>query len=97
VIVREVGMAQARRRVRRDADITAAAIGARVESLRLARGWTTAELARRTGLSRPFLTRLQAGRHPSLPNGAAEAALADVYGVTLDWIWRGAREEAQAS
>ena len=39
------------------------------------------------------LDALKAERDDALARlAAAEAALADVYGVTLDWIWRGARE-----
>jgi DNA-binding XRE family transcriptional regulator len=42
-------------------------LGARLRELRLAAGLTQAELARRTGIHRPNIARVEAGRHtPSL-------------------------------
>ena len=42
-------------------------LGARIRELRLAAGLTQAELARRTGIHRPNIARVEAGRHtPSL-------------------------------
>ncbi len=47
--------------------ITGKKLGARVKELRLAAGLTQAELARRTGIHRPNIARVEAGRHtPSL-------------------------------
>jgi len=44
-----------------------AGLGARLKELRLEAGLTQAELARRTGIHRPNIARVEAGRHtPSL-------------------------------
>jgi len=66
-----------------DARITAqlATLGRRLGDLRSGRGWTLEELAERTGLSKPFLSRLEAGdRQPSI---AVILTLARTYGVSL--------------
>ncbi|HTW93249.1 MAG TPA: XRE family transcriptional regulator [Tepidisphaeraceae bacterium] len=53
----------------------------RLADLRSERGWTLEELAERSGLSKPFLSRLEAGhRHPSI---AAVLTLAKVYGISV--------------
>jgi len=50
-------------------------LGARIRALRLAAGLTQAELARRTGIHRPNIARVEAGRHtPSLETLARVAA-----------------------
>ena len=50
-------------------------LGARIRSLRLQAGLTQAELARRTGIHRPNIARVEAGRHtPSLETLARLAA-----------------------
>ena len=55
--------------------------GVRLRELRSARGWTLEELAERSGLSKPFLSRLEAGdRRPSI---AAVLTLARIYGVPV--------------
>ncbi|MBX3248300.1 MAG: helix-turn-helix transcriptional regulator [Myxococcales bacterium] len=47
--------------------IDGARLGARLRALRLEAGLTQAELARRTGIHRPNIARVEAGRHtPSL-------------------------------
>src|SRR5271155_1152618 len=54
---------------------------ARLWALRRARGWSLAELASRTRLSRPYLSRLESGnRQPSL---AALLALSQAYQMPL--------------
>jgi DNA-binding XRE family transcriptional regulator len=54
-------------------------IGARVKALRLARDLTAVELANRSGLQRPNLTRLESGRHvPSLETLERVARALDV-------------------
>ncbi|HLW71145.1 MAG TPA: XRE family transcriptional regulator [Candidatus Binataceae bacterium] len=54
---------------------------ARLGALRRARGWSLAELASRTQLSRPYLSRLESGnRQPSL---AALLALSQAYQMPL--------------
>jgi transcriptional regulator with XRE-family HTH domain len=58
-----------------------AGLGLRLAELRAARGWTFEELAERTGLSKPFLSRLEAGdRQPSI---AAVLTLARAFGVSV--------------
>lgn len=48
-------------------DVDGVRLGARLRALRLAAGLTQAELARRTGIHRPNIARVEAGRHtPSL-------------------------------
>jgi transcriptional regulator with XRE-family HTH domain len=58
-----------------------AMLGERLRVLRSARGWTLEELAERSGLSKPYLSRLESGnRQPSI---AAVLTLARVYGVPM--------------
>jgi transcriptional regulator with XRE-family HTH domain len=53
----------------------------RLADLRAQRGWTLEELAERSGLSKPFLSRLEAGsRQPSI---AAVLTLTKVYDVSV--------------
>jgi transcriptional regulator with XRE-family HTH domain len=66
-----------------EADITTqlAGIGFRLRELRSQHGWTLEELAERSGLSKPFLSRLEAGgRQPSI---AALLTLARAFGVAM--------------
>jgi transcriptional regulator with XRE-family HTH domain len=65
------------------ADITGqlADFRSRLKDLRADRGWTLEELSERTGLSKAFLSRLEAGdRQPSI---AAVLTLANVFGVSV--------------
>jgi transcriptional regulator with XRE-family HTH domain len=56
-------------------------LAARLNRLRIERGWTLAELSKLTGLSKPYLSRLESGqRQPSL---AALLALARTYETAL--------------
>ncbi|MET0344030.1 MAG: helix-turn-helix transcriptional regulator [Polyangiales bacterium] len=56
-------------------DIDGVRLGQRLRALRLAAGLTQAELARRTGIHRPNIARVEAGRHtPSLETLARLAA-----------------------
>ena len=58
-----------------------AGFGSRLRDLRNGRGWTLEELSERSGLSKPFLSRLEGGdRQPSI---AAVLTLGRVYGVSL--------------
>jgi transcriptional regulator with XRE-family HTH domain len=58
-----------------------ASLGERLRSLRSARGWTLEELAERSGLSKPFLSRLESStRQPSI---AAVLSLARVFDVPM--------------
>lgn len=55
--------------------------GARLRELRLQRGWTMDELARQSGLSKAFLSRLETGdRQASI---AAVLTLSRIFGVSL--------------
>ena len=57
------------------AQIDGPMLGARIRTLRLSAGLTQAELARRTGIHRPNIARVEAGRHtPSLETIARLAA-----------------------
>jgi len=58
-----------------------ATLGDRLRALRSGRGWTLEELAERSGLSKPFLSRLEGGsRQPSI---AAVLTLARVFDVPM--------------
>ncbi len=59
--------------------IEGARLGARLRELRLAAGLTQAELARRTGIHRPNIARVEAGRHT--PSLETLARLATAIGV----------------
>ncbi|HUA33083.1 MAG TPA: XRE family transcriptional regulator [Candidatus Binataceae bacterium] len=62
-------------------DSAASELGERLGRLRSGRGWTLAELANRSGLSKPYLSRLESGvRQPSL---GALLTLARVYETPL--------------
>jgi transcriptional regulator with XRE-family HTH domain len=66
------------------------ALGARLKSLRSERGWTLEELAERTGLSKPFLSRMEAGqRQPSI---AVVLTLARTYDVPLGELFESSGE-----
>jgi transcriptional regulator with XRE-family HTH domain len=59
--------------------------------LRAAKGWTLDELAERSGLSKPFLSRLESGsRQPSI---AAVLTLARVYGVPMGSLFDSRQED----
>ena len=66
----------------------AAEIGCRIRDLRLARGWSQSDLARRTGLaSRSVVSFYELGdRYPSYET---LLRLADVFDVTTDYLLRG--------
>ncbi|MGD8863812.1 MAG: helix-turn-helix transcriptional regulator [Myxococcales bacterium] len=59
--------------------IDGARLGARLRELRMAAGLTQAELARRTGIHRPNIARVEAGRHT--PSLETLARLASAIGV----------------
>ncbi|HUJ45442.1 MAG TPA: XRE family transcriptional regulator, partial [Opitutaceae bacterium] len=59
--------------------------GARLKELRAGRGWTLDQLARRSGLSKAYLSRLESGdRQASI---AAALTLARIFGVSLDFLF----------
>src|SRR5271168_779739 len=66
-------------------------LGAHLKALRLAREWTLEELAERSGLSKPFLSRLESGnRQPSI---AAILTLARVFGVPMGSLFESHHED----
>lgn len=68
-------------------------LGARLRELRRERGWRLEDLAERTNLSRPYLSRLEGGeRQPSL---GALFSVAKAYGVTLSSLFE-AEPEAES-
>jgi DNA-binding XRE family transcriptional regulator len=69
------------------ADIDGATLGRRLRSLRLAAGLTQAELARRTGIHRPNIARVEAGRHT--PSLETLARLAQAIGVPTTRVLSG--------
>jgi DNA-binding XRE family transcriptional regulator len=67
-----------------DIAINGEKLGARLRELRLAAGLTQAELARRTGIHRPNIARVEAGRHtPSLDT---LARIANAIGVSTTHV-----------
>lgn len=67
--------------------IDGAKLGARLRELRLAAGLTQAELARRTGIHRPNIARVEAGRHT--PSLETLARLAAAIGVPTTHVLHG--------
>ena len=63
-----------------DVAISGERLGARLRELRLAAGLTQAELARRTGIHRPNIARVEAGRHT--PSLETLARIANAIGVS---------------
>lgn len=59
-------------------------LGARLRELRLAAGLTQAELARRTGIHRPNIARVEAGRHT--PSLETLARIASAIGVSTTQV-----------
>jgi len=70
----------------READIAidGEKLGARLRELRLAAGLTQAELARRTGIHRPNIARVEAGRHT--PSLETLARIANAIGVSTTHV-----------
>ena len=77
------------------ADLTVAEmsrLGMRLRDLRTGRGWTQDELARRAGLSKSYLSRIEDGeRQPSL---ASLLSLAQAYGIPLAALFAAPAEES---
>lgn len=72
--------------------IQLASFGARLKQLRLRRGWTLQELAARSALSKPFLSRLESGgRQASI---AAALTLSRIFGVSLASLFETTEAEA---
>ena len=62
-------------------------LGRNVARLRVARGWSQSELARRSGVSQTFISSLEGGRRQGAEVNVA-AALARALGVTVDELVR---------
>ncbi len=69
---------------RDDIAIDGEKLGARLRELRLAAGLTQAELARRTGIHRPNIARVEAGRHT--PSLETLARIANAIGVSTTHV-----------
>ena len=69
---------------RGDVAIDGEKLGARLRELRLAAGLTQAELARRTGIHRPNIARVEAGRHT--PSLETLARIANAIGVSTTQV-----------
>jgi len=67
-----------------DVAIDGERLGARLRELRLAAGLTQAELARRTGIHRPNIARVEAGRHT--PSLETLARIANAIGVSTTHV-----------
>ena len=69
-------------------------VGARVASLRNARGWNQEDLASRIQISKSFLSEIENDR--GLPGGQIVMRLAETLGTTTDYILRGSVSPAEA-
>ena len=63
------------------------ALGRNVKRLREGLGWSQSELARRSGVSQGFVSRLESGESTQALVGAVQA-LARALGVTVDELLR---------
>jgi DNA-binding XRE family transcriptional regulator len=72
---------------RTNGQIDGVKLGQRIRELRLAAGLTQAELARRTGIHRPNIARVEAGRHT--PSLETIARLASAIGVSTTRVLEG--------
>ncbi len=66
--------------------------GQLLETLRIARGWTQAQLEQRSGIRQATLSRYENGMRQ--PGAVEVAALARAFGVTSDFLQRGQRRRA---
>ena len=60
-------------------------VGGRLRRMRKERGWRLEDLSARSGLSKPYLSRLEGGG--SQPSLAALFAVAGAYGVPFSWLF----------
>lgn len=67
--------------------------GPRIKQLRLASKESQAELAAVLGKARPHVTNIENGKDPA--SIEALIAVSDHYGVSLDWLIRGAAVQAE--
>ena len=69
--------------------------GARLKRLRLSRGLSQRWVAREAGTSDSNLVFLEKGR--SVPTAALLERLADVFGCSMDHLWRGTECESRST
>ena len=70
-----------------------AAVGSRIKDLRKARGWTMKELAVRLGVGPTHLNKYESGLHA--PPLEKLTQLADLFGVTVDYLVTGRQPDQQ--
>lgn len=61
-------------------------VAARIAALRKRRGWSVAELARRTGIAAPNLHRLEAAKH--VPSTSTLLRVAEAFGIGVECLVR---------
>ena len=69
-------------------------LGEKLQKLRKARGWTQEELAEKVGVSRQSLSKWESDG--ALPDTANVIVLADLFGVTTDYLLRAVIPDAAA-
>lgn len=72
----------------------AQSVGRRIQFARFQRGWTQMELAKASGILRPNISRLEAGRHDLRLSTVSRVAAA--LGLDVDWLikpWEPSRED----
>lgn len=67
-------------------------MGRRLASLRALKGWTQDEAAEKAGTSQAQLSRLELDVS-TRPPIAIVSRLAELYGVTIDYLWHGSTKE----
>lgn len=75
--------------------IDPAAVGKRVSALRDQKRWTQDDLAKRTSMSKSFLSEIENGH--TLPGGDRLLRLAEAFGSTTDYLLRGAATHAPSA
>lgn len=71
-------------------------MGRRLASLRALRGWTQGVAAQKAGTSQANLSKLEQDIAVNPPIGTIQR-LAVLYGVTIDYLWRGNKEHERVS
>ena len=71
------------------------AFGKNIYSLRKERGWTQAELADRLGVTNQAVSKWETGE--SLPDSSLLLPLSELFGVTIDELFKGKRAESEGT
>lgn len=66
-------------------------VGGRVRQLRIAFGWTQAELARRIGVTENAVTQYETGR--AMPKPVNLQRVAEAFETSVEWLMTGGDEE----